>query len=69
MTILKNYPKEALFFIIASFINSMGNALMWPLTTLYVHNVLHRSYGDAGFVLLLQSTVTTSDANTKRVII
>ncbi|GBF12134.1 major Facilitator Superfamily protein [Tepidibacillus sp. HK-1] len=55
MTILKNYPKEALFFIIASFINSMGSALMWPLTTLYVHNVLHRSYGDAGFVLLLQS--------------
>ncbi|MBO8172194.1 MAG: MFS transporter [Bacillaceae bacterium] len=28
---------------------------MWPLVTLYVHNELHRSYGDAGLVLLLQS--------------
>lgn len=28
---------------------------MWPLTTIYVHNVLHRSYGEAGFVLFCQS--------------
>lgn len=35
--------------------NSVGSALMWPLTTIYVHNVLHRSYGEAGFVLFCQA--------------
>lgn len=49
------YPREAQLFILASFVNSTGSAFMWPLTTLYVHNVLHRSIGDAGFVLMLQS--------------
>lgn len=29
---------------------------MWPLTTIYVHNILHRSYGEAGLVLLFQSS-------------
>lgn len=28
---------------------------MWPLITIYVHNVLHQNYAAAGFVLLLQS--------------
>lgn len=28
---------------------------MWPLTTIYVHNVLHRSYGQAGLALFFQS--------------
>ncbi|WP_213525832.1 MFS transporter [Paenibacillus sp. J31TS4] len=49
------YPKESWYFLIASFVNSLGSSFMWPLTTLYVHNVLHRSYGEAGLVLLLQS--------------
>lgn len=35
--------------------NAVGSALMWPLITIYVHNVLHHSYGAAGFVLFCQS--------------
>lgn len=48
------YPKEIKVFIFSSFINSMGSAFMWPLVTLYVHNVLGKSFGEAGLVLLLQ---------------
>lgn len=44
-----------MLFILASFVNATGSAFMWPLTTLYVHNELQRSMGDAGFVLMLQS--------------
>ncbi len=49
------YPKEVKLFIMASMINATGSAFMWPLITIYVHNILHRSYGEAGLVLLLQS--------------
>jgi MFS family permease len=49
------YPREALFFVAASFVNALGSAFMWPLTTLYVYHVLGRSAADAGFVLMLQS--------------
>lgn len=52
---LASYPRESYVFVIASLVNSVGNALLWPLITIYVHNVLHRSYGEAGFVLLCQS--------------
>jgi len=50
-----SYPKEVYPFVLASLVNSIGSALMWPLTTIYVHNILHRSYGEAGLVLLFQS--------------
>ncbi|MCY0894512.1 MAG: MFS transporter [Acidibacillus sp.] len=50
-----NYPRDSYVFIFASLINSTGSALMWPLTTIYVHNILHRSYGEAGLVLFFQS--------------
>ncbi|ANE47610.1 hypothetical protein SY83_16450 [Paenibacillus swuensis] len=52
---ISEYPKEAWPFLAASLMNSMGSAFMWPMVTLYVHNVLDRSYGDAGFALLCQS--------------
>ncbi|MCL6452427.1 MAG: MFS transporter [Alicyclobacillus sp.] len=52
---VSGYPREAYAFVAASLMNAVGNALLWPLTTIYVHNVLHRSYGEAGFVLLFQS--------------
>lgn len=52
---LAGYPRESYFLIGASLVNAVGNALIWPLTTIYVHNVLHRSYGEAGFVLLFQA--------------
>jgi MFS family permease len=51
----QRYPQEALFFLVASFINSAGSAFMWPLTTLYVHTILQRSMTEAGFVLMVQS--------------
>ncbi len=50
-----SYPKEAHILILASLINAVGNAMLWPLTTIYVHNILHRSYAEAGFVLFFQS--------------
>ncbi|MGE5704233.1 MAG: MFS transporter [Clostridia bacterium] len=55
MKLLSAYPKEALVFIAASFVNALGSAFMWPLTTLYVYHELHHSMADAGFVLMLQS--------------
>lgn len=54
-SLFHTYPREAMLFVLASFVNATGSAFMWPLTTLYVHNVLHRTMGDAGFVLMLQS--------------
>lgn len=52
---LKAFPRDALFFLMASFVNSTGKAIMWPLTTIYVHNVMGKSYGEAGLVLLYQA--------------
>ncbi|MEC0248583.1 MFS transporter [Paenibacillus chitinolyticus] len=57
---LRQYPKESWFFLFASFINSLGSSFMWPLTTLYVHNVLGRSFGEAGLVLLIQSLASVA---------
>lgn len=54
-SVLRRYPREALLFLAASFINASGSAFMWPLTTLYVHTILGRSMTEAGFVLMLQS--------------
>ncbi|WP_238327381.1 MFS transporter [Paenibacillus gorillae] len=51
----KNYPRDALSFIAASLINATGNSILWPLTTLYVHQVLGRTYAEAGMVLLFQA--------------
>lgn len=52
---LAGYPRESWLFIVASLTNAIGSAMLWPLITIYVHNVLHRSYGEAGFVLFCQS--------------
>ncbi|MFD2369585.1 MFS transporter [Brevibacillus sp. GCM10020057] len=54
-SLLQRYPREALLFLVASFINASGSAFMWPLNTLYVHTVLGRSMTEAGFALMLQS--------------
>lgn len=55
LNLLKIYPKDALLFIAASFVNSTGKAIMWPLTTLYVHNIMGKSYGEAGLIVLYQA--------------
>lgn len=52
---LRKLPRDAVSFLAASFVNSVGMAIMWPLTTFYVHNVLGQSYGDAGMVAFFQS--------------
>ncbi|WP_245946903.1 MFS transporter [Paenibacillus cellulosilyticus] len=52
---LRKLPRDAISFLAASFANSVGMAIMWPLTTFYVHNVLGQSYGDAGMVVFFQS--------------
>lgn len=52
---LAGYPRESWLFIVASLTNAVGSSTLWPLITIYVHNVLHRSYGEAGFVLFCQS--------------
>ena len=48
-------PRESYAFIAASLVNSIGSSLIWPLTTIYVHNALQRNYADAGLALFFQS--------------
>ncbi|MCL6489483.1 MAG: MFS transporter [Alicyclobacillus mali] len=48
-------PKETYAFLVARLFNAMGSAFIWPLTTIYVHNVLHGNYAIAGWVLFGQS--------------
>lgn len=52
---VNGFPREAGVFIFASFVNALGSAFMWPLTTLYVYTFFERPLADAGFVLLLYS--------------
>ncbi|WP_064745734.1 MFS transporter [Paenibacillus sp. UNC451MF] len=54
-SVMQSFPRDALFFLTASFVNSTGKAVMWPLTTLYVHNVMGKSYGEAGLIVLYQA--------------
>jgi len=54
-SLVAGVPKESFAFIAASLLNAVGSAMLWPLITIYVHNDMHRSYGAAGIVLLLQS--------------
>ena len=48
-------PPSVRILAIGVFINSAGTALVWPLTTIYVNQVLGKSLTVAGFVSLLQS--------------
>ncbi|WP_062306085.1 MFS transporter [Alicyclobacillus sendaiensis] len=48
-------PRESYAFLVARLFNAMGSAFIWPLTTIYVHNVLHGDYAAAGWVLFGQS--------------
>ncbi|AEJ42357.1 MFS transporter [Alicyclobacillus acidocaldarius] len=51
----QSLPKETYAFLVARLFNAMGSAFIWPLTTIYVHNVLHGNYATAGWVLFGQS--------------
>ncbi len=41
--------------IVGAFLSSIGTSFIWPLTTIYLHNELHRSLTVIGVVLLLYS--------------
>ena len=41
--------------LIGVFLVNFGNSFVWPLTTVYIHNQLHRSLTMAGLAILLYS--------------
>ncbi|WP_234005661.1 MFS transporter [Lactobacillus sp. CBA3606] len=41
--------------IVGQFMNNIGMSFIWPLTTIYMHNVLGKSLTETGIVLLLNS--------------
>lgn len=49
------YPKKLWILAIGMVINITGNSFLWPLTTIYVSEVLGRSITTAGIVLMLQA--------------
>lgn len=51
-------PPAVIVLIIGGFIQSVGNSLMWPLNSLFMHSVLGRTLTEAGFLLALQSGVS-----------
>ena len=55
MRMLSGYPREIKVFLLASLVNAIGSALMWPLVTMFVFDELGRSMTDAGLVILIQS--------------
>lgn len=57
MKMLWGYPKKLWFLAIGLIINVTGTSFLWPLTTIYVSDVLGRSITTAGMVLLLQAAM------------
>lgn len=55
---LAGIPKPIIILIAGGFIQSLGNSLLWPLNSLFMHDVLGRSLTEAGFILALQSGVS-----------
>ena len=53
-----NIPRAVLVLIIGAFIQSVGNSLMWPLNSIFMHTVLGRTLTEAGTLLALQSAVS-----------
>jgi MFS family permease len=48
-------PNTVKILIIGAFINSFGNSLLWPLNSIFMHEVLGRPLTQAGIVMALQS--------------
>nr|PZN72861.1 MAG: hypothetical protein DIU55_04780 [Bacillota bacterium] len=49
------YPRLLWMLAIGSFLNSVGFAFIWPLTTIYIHDHMGQSMTVAGVVLLFHS--------------
>lgn len=50
-------PKFILILGLGGFINALGSSLVWPLNSLFMHNVLGKSLTQAGLIIALQSGV------------
>ncbi|MGD8190770.1 MDR family MFS transporter [Brevibacillus ginsengisoli] len=50
-----NYPKKLWILAIAAAINITGFSFIWPLTTIYITQVFHRTLSVAGLVMMLQA--------------
>ncbi len=48
-------PRVVLILIAGAFINSTGNSLLWPLNSLFMHDVLGRTLTQAGLIMAIQS--------------
>ena len=48
-------PRSVLVLILGGFVQSVGNSLMWPLNSLFMHGVLGRTLTEAGSLLALQA--------------
>ncbi|MGI1658334.1 MAG: MFS transporter [Desulfitobacterium sp.] len=53
-----NIPRPILILIIGGFIHSVGNSFMWPLNSIFMHNILGRSLTEAGTLISLQALAT-----------
>jgi MFS family permease len=51
-------PQPILILILGGFIQSVGNSFMWPLNSLFMHDVLGRSLTEAGMLMAAQALVT-----------
>lgn len=51
-------PRPILVIILGGFIQSVGNSLMWPLNSIFMHDVLGRSLTEAGMLMAGQALVT-----------
>ena len=51
-------PRAVIVLIIGGFIQSVGNSLMWPLNSLFMHTVLGRTLTEAGTLLAIQAAVS-----------
>ena len=56
-------PRAVLVLVVGGFIQSVGNSLMWPLNSLFMHNVLGRSLTEAGTLLAIQAVFEETAAN------
>lgn len=50
-------PRPVLLLVLGGFIQSVGNSFMWPLNSLFMHNVLGRSLTEAGTLMSGQALV------------
>lgn len=51
-------PRPILILIIGGFIHSVGNSFMWPLNSIFMHNILGRSLTEAGALISAQALAT-----------